>query len=376
MLTCAQFLESFANKHVSSSEDRLEETKRRKLARKSEKLVELMMVSGVLTASGYEERIQFSEMEIVDRGANDKGLLVNMPEGNAINGWDVNVAAVRVTSVKRTVRYHPHAEFILRVRRDGKEDFHVARRYGDFVKLHKRLRTEFPGKHLPSLPRKNKSSTYSSWFGSADDDNSSISSASTQDANVSTTGRTLAPGGPDLKHSSSRSSMRSSKSPRASDEISRDAVLYREEQRVSLRAFLRTLLQNKRVAESRSMEEFLTAMPVTLNEEEMADVQRRKEMDAVRIEEQKRFYEIARQRAAELDVYMEKFRRDIVESSKSSRVAVSEDAMLIYTHRWIDQAFRGDPKEILHCRAQPAVPEVCRMASHRSCCHCVPLVPC
>jgi hypothetical protein len=68
-----------------------------------------MMVSGVPTASGYEERIQFSEMEIVDRGANEKGLLVNMPEGHAINGWDVNVAAVRVTSVKRTVRYHPHA---------------------------------------------------------------------------------------------------------------------------------------------------------------------------------------------------------------------------------------------------------------------------
>jgi hypothetical protein len=87
----------------------LEETKRRKLARKCEKLVELMMVSGVPTASGYEERIQFSEMEVVERGANDNGLLVNMPEGHAIHGWDVNVAAVRVTSVKRTVRYHQHA---------------------------------------------------------------------------------------------------------------------------------------------------------------------------------------------------------------------------------------------------------------------------
>lgn len=299
----------------------MEETKRRKLARKSEKLVELMMVSGVPTASGYEERIQFSEMEVVDRGANEKGLLVNMPEGNTINGWDVNVAAVRATSVKRTVRYHQHAEFIIRVRRHGKEDIHVGRRYGDFVKMHRRLRTEFPGKHLPPLPRKNKSSTTSSWFGSANDDNSSVSSASTQDAahaeeRTSTTGRTLLPSG--LHQSRSRSSMRSSKSPRESGDFS--AVLYREEQRVSLRAFLRTLLQNKRVAESKSMEEFLTANPVTLNEEELADVQRRKEMDAVRIEEQKRFYEIARQRAAELDVYMEKFRRDIVESSKCSWV--------------------------------------------------------
>ena len=103
------FLESFASKHISSSEDRLEETKRRKLALKAQKLVELMMVSGIPTASGYEERIRFSELEVVDRGANEQGLLVNSPEGNAINGWDVNVAGVRTTSVKRTVRYHQHA---------------------------------------------------------------------------------------------------------------------------------------------------------------------------------------------------------------------------------------------------------------------------
>lgn len=104
-----QFLESFANKHVSSSEDRLEETKRKKLARKCEKLVELMMVSGIPTASGYEERIQFTEMEVIDRGANETGLLVNIPEGNAINGWDVNVAGVRITSERRRVLHHRHA---------------------------------------------------------------------------------------------------------------------------------------------------------------------------------------------------------------------------------------------------------------------------
>ena len=52
-----------------------------------------------------------------------------------------------------------------------------------------------------------------------------------------------------------------------------------------------------------------------LNQEELLDVGRRKEMDQKRIEEQRQFYEVARKRAAELDVYMEKFRRDIVESS-------------------------------------------------------------
>jgi hypothetical protein len=104
-----QFLESFASKDISSSEDRLEETKRRKLALKAHKLVELMMVSGVPTASGYEERIRFAEMEIVDRQANEKGLTMNAPSGHFINGWDVNIAGVRTTSVKKHLRYHTHA---------------------------------------------------------------------------------------------------------------------------------------------------------------------------------------------------------------------------------------------------------------------------
>lgn len=67
------------------------------------------MVSGIPTASGYEERIRFSELEVVDRTANEQGLVVNEPEGRTINGWDVNVAAVRTTGVRRTVRYHTHA---------------------------------------------------------------------------------------------------------------------------------------------------------------------------------------------------------------------------------------------------------------------------
>jgi hypothetical protein len=64
------------------------------------------MVSGIPTASGYEERIRFSEIEVVERGANQQGLVANAPSGHEINGWDVNVAGVRTTTVKRHVRYH------------------------------------------------------------------------------------------------------------------------------------------------------------------------------------------------------------------------------------------------------------------------------
>jgi hypothetical protein len=88
---------------------------------KAQKLVELMMVSGVRTSSGFEERIRFSELEIVDRDAIDTGVLHTLPEGNYQNGWDVNVAGVRVTSVKRNIRYHKHA-----VRLAGPRDCHCS----------------------------------------------------------------------------------------------------------------------------------------------------------------------------------------------------------------------------------------------------------
>ena len=67
------------------------------------------MVSGIPTASGYEERIRFSEIEVVDRGANEQGLVANAPHGHEIHGWDVNVAGVRTTSVKQHVRFHQRA---------------------------------------------------------------------------------------------------------------------------------------------------------------------------------------------------------------------------------------------------------------------------
>ena len=37
------------------------------------------------------------------------GVMHSLPEGHYTNGWDVNVAGVRTTSVKRNIRYHKHA---------------------------------------------------------------------------------------------------------------------------------------------------------------------------------------------------------------------------------------------------------------------------
>ena len=87
------------------------------------------------------------------------------------------------------------------------------------------------------------------------------------------------------------------------------------------------------------MEDFLSGPSVKLNQEEMLDIDRRKEMDRKRIEEQRQFYEVARQRAKELDIYMEKFRRDIVESSTSMLSFMMDCA---YSVRWSLETFRGD----------------------------------
>lgn len=202
MLTwhACQFLESFAGKQISSSEDRLEETKRRKLAIKARKLVELMMVSGVPTSSGFEERIRFSEIEIVDSNAIDTGVLHSLPEGNYINGLDINVAGVRTTAVKGKIRTRKHAEFLIRVKRKGELEHFVARRYGDFSRLHRRLRLELPGRVLPALPAKNKSDSTASgllgsWGGSGDQDSDadSLSSGSTRRTAVSGVSSLLSP---------------------------------------------------------------------------------------------------------------------------------------------------------------------------------------
>jgi hypothetical protein len=64
------------------------------------------------------------------------------------------------------------------------------------------------------------------------------------------------------------------------------------------------------------MQDFLLNDPAQLTDVDLGDLERRKAVDDKRIEEQRQFYEIASKRAAEVDVHMERFRRDIIESSE------------------------------------------------------------
>lgn len=109
-------------------------------------------------------------------------------------------------------------------------------------------------------------------------------------------------------------------------------TLEREDQRVALRAFLRTFLQNEQIAKTKAMADFLTAKAFVPSREEVEDIERRKEMDQKRIEEGRKFYEIARKRAKELDVHMERFRREIVERSMTRlRLRTDQNANAVQT---------------------------------------------
>lgn len=64
-------------------------------------------------------------------------------------------------------------------------------------------------------------------------------------------------------------------------------------------------MQSPQIAQTNAIQDFLTKDRIQLQDEDVDDIVRRKAIDERRVEEQKQFYEIARRRAAELDVYME-----------------------------------------------------------------------
>ena len=117
---------------------------------------------------------------------------------------------------------------------------------------------------------------------------------------ASVDGRPLTPAPDDV-----RSHLKPSKSRSKKLTKPQSVVLWRENQRISLRAFLRTLLSNPQIASTRAIQDFLTFDPMTPTDADVDDIAKRKAMDEKRVEEQKQFYEIARKRAADLDVYME-----------------------------------------------------------------------
>lgn len=143
------FVYSFVSRNISSTDEREEDTKRKKISGKAEKHLGLIMSAAVkITENGGREEV----VRIDDRGVSSTGAPASQPQasqqasssslpaafGNTAaksQDFTINIVSVRNVVVRGTLRNKGHEEFIVRTRRAGMEDVFVARRYGDFTRL-------------------------------------------------------------------------------------------------------------------------------------------------------------------------------------------------------------------------------------------------
>jgi hypothetical protein len=94
---------------------------------------------------------------------------------------------------------------------------------------------------------------------------------------------------------------------------SQSSHLPREKQRVTLRAFLRQIIRDKRLVRSHHLVDFLLQAPIQkMSREEELDIHRRLEMDRLRLDEQRKFVEESRKRAKELEQWLRGFKSDLI----------------------------------------------------------------
>lgn len=320
------FFDKFLERNISSTEDRDESTKRRRLTTKLEKYFVLLMGSAIKVKGVGEDVVRISERDRTKMDAVEQrrraalGRAAASPQGslkpldaagierpssslsNASNasspgsGFDINVVSVRNVVVKGRIRSRAHEEFIIRTRRGyGQPDIYVSRRYGDFDKLAETLRVEHPEEDVRPPPAKDRSNTdVSDPYQKEDASRTSMDSGDHR-ASIESNGsqtRIRMPTGP----------------------------LAREKNRLTLRAYLRSLLASRAVAESAVLMGFLTSEPTTLTRAEEEDAAIREGLDHVREEEHKRFSDEAAKRAQELQHHLKEFKQDLIQHDGLTRI--------------------------------------------------------
>ncbi|TIB88528.1 hypothetical protein E3Q19_03300 [Wallemia mellicola] len=172
----------------------------------------------------------------------------------------VNVVTLRVPQKRGIMHNRAHEEFIIHSKLVGND--------GNVQEVY--LRNEFPDEVIPSPPQKDKSS-----------------SLAAQDA-------------------------ASSSSSQIDDDVSTPTSLFREKNRLTLRAYLRDLLNISRsVANSSTLQTFLLSNPTALTEEELQDAERRLFNDSVKNSGKDRFKKEMDARADEVMDSVKMFKSDI-----------------------------------------------------------------
>ncbi|KAK7049515.1 hypothetical protein VNI00_005546 [Paramarasmius palmivorus] len=195
--------------------------------------------------------------------------------------FEVNIVSVRTVTDKGRMRSRVHEEFIIRTRRTNQPDWFVSRRYGDFRTLANELRKAHPQEDIRPPPAKNRTAV-----------NAPASPPPMTPLSSFASRQTFG------QQSWDEQSVGSPDTPTSFTGQSHPSLLAREKNRLTLRAYLHSLLSSPTVASSPVLRSFLLSGPTTMSPEELEDAKWREEADRVREEGRKRF---AREIAGRVD---------------------------------------------------------------------------
>ncbi|KAL9934274.1 hypothetical protein V8E36_006730 [Tilletia maclaganii] len=314
------FVDRFLDKNISSTDDREEATKRRQITGRFERYVVLLMTAAVRCQGGKEEIVRISEADSAKLSAIDQRVRAAV-KGELKDTFEVNIIGVRTITTKGRLRNRYHEEFIIRTRRPNQPEVCVSRRYGDFTRLAETLRLDFPDEEIRQPP--NKDRTYRHV-----DDEGAAAAASGPKSGQSGWEQ---PEEQEVLHDHEEPQrslghrVRSrkisiGKSSHLNPANMSTVQLAREKNRLTLRAYLRSLLALPVVADSDAFQDFLLGEPIKLNRDEVEDATRRERLDEVREAEQKHFQDESARRAKELQTHLKAFKEDLVQRDGLSRV--------------------------------------------------------
>ncbi|POY76521.1 hypothetical protein BMF94_0362 [Rhodotorula taiwanensis] len=305
------FVYSFVSRNISASDDRECDTKRRRVAGKVEKHLGLVMSAAIKLSEngGREEVVRIEDDGTMHTGApaTQEQATANVPNAGLVmmkkrgalttverhdEVFSINVVSVRTATTKSRMRTKKHEEFIVRTRRKGIEDVYVARRYGEFVRLAETLRKECVEESVKNPPAKDRRSV-DMRAGASPEASPRPSSDGSPYASTSATPTF------DPQHVPS---------------------LARERNRLTLRAYLRSILANPVLASADAFQSFLLESPIEMSPKEKQDVLIREEMDRIREQEMRSFRAEVEERVEELELYLRKFREELVKADGLSRV--------------------------------------------------------
>ncbi|SCU82150.1 LADA_0C03334g1_1 [Lachancea dasiensis] len=369
------FFEHFMQMKFSSSFDREELTKRRRMGMKLSKIILLVYNSGIASAQEPQyfaqdkfkleanniENYKSNKLDEFVMPTKDSLKLLLTEEPYFINGWDFNVMAAfdysklqtetEVTAksptspssvtggwMKSALTFSPVSfsypaklfskmtlsdsshgksyQFVTRVRsKESGESWFVTKTYSDFKNLASDLGKEFPGKELPKLPHRSKVGVSTTTVVSNSAKDGSEAGPTTPKERIASSFETDSPVPND---SASVSDSVQSSHEEEDFEDAHDTItqhLPRERMRTSLRKFLRTLVEDSEVSKSISMSKFVNTAKVMKDDLPPAvvqDMKRREAVDVENLHNQVLFQKLAFEHTLELQKAMKEFKASLL----------------------------------------------------------------